>query len=123
MFSGATIERQGASTSVPDAPPASAGDHRARRRAQTASAKPWGVKTVSPRIRSRHRNTYADRTERMRRAGGGQGPSRLPAPIVSGYFDCDPGEVEGDADGGSLTRPNATVTVSPGLMVCTAAGR
>src|SRR3982074_2601446 len=38
-----------------------------------------------------------------------------------GYFDFDPGDVGGDADGGSLTRPKATVTVSPGLMVCTTA--
>ena len=33
-----------------------------------------------------------------------------------------PGVVDGDADGGALTRPNATVTWSPGLMPWTAGG-
>src|ERR1700682_2171795 len=57
----------------------------------------------------------------FRREAGLRGQAASRARRPGGYFDFDPGDVGGDADGGSLTRPKATVTVSPGLMVCTTA--
>jgi hypothetical protein len=66
---------------------------------------------------TRRRNAYADRAEYWREAACRDKPP--PVATRTGHFD--PGVDPGDADGGSLTSPTATVTVSPGLIVCTAA--